>query len=71
MIENKILLWNNFETTYSIVKKQGAKPIIPFVSPPPPPAPDNNKKKKKTQTKWHVLLSYEWTNELKPKSYYL
>lgn len=56
MIENKILLWNNFETTYSIVKKQGAKPIIHFVPAPPPrhgPAPpDNNKKKKKTQTKW-------------------
>lgn len=58
MIENKILLWNNFETTYSIVKKQGAKPIIHFVPPPPTPVPDN-KKRKKPKPNGHVLLSYE------------
>ena len=55
MIENKILLWNNFETTYSIVKKQGAKPIIHFV----PPPPQKNKKRKKPKPNGHVLLSYE------------
>lgn len=59
MIENKILLWNNFETTYSIVKKQGAKPIIHFV---PPPPPGQQQKKKKTQTKW-ACTSVIWMNE--------
>lgn len=49
MIENKILLWNNFETTYSIVKKQGAKPIIHFVPPPPPPCLTTKKEKNPNQ----------------------